>query len=96
MAVDPKLRRQGLARAMLAAAEPLAAAAGHPALYLHARLGDEPALRLYLSSGYREVQRDQPLLARLRGITPRALLVKELKPAGEYDLGGCALTDLPA
>lgn len=79
MAVDPKLRRRGLARLMLRAAEALAAAAGHPALYLHARLGDDPALRLYLSSGYQEAERDQALLARLRGITPRALLVKQLR-----------------
>ncbi|PSC75660.1 acyl-N-acyltransferase [Micractinium conductrix] len=78
MAVDGKLRRYGFARLMLAAAEGLAAAQGGRQLYLHARLADAPAQQLYLSSGYAVVGRDG-FLAKLRGITPRALMVKPLQ-----------------
>lgn len=67
MAVDPKLRRNGVARAMLRACG--AAAARGPAggagagvardeIYLHVREGDEPAARLYAGYGYEEVERD--------------------------------------
>lgn len=78
MAVDVKLRRQGHARRMLAAAEALVAARGFSSVWLHARLGDGPAQQLYLSAGYRVVDRDNALLAKVRGITPRALMVKDL------------------
>lgn len=77
MAVDVKLRRQGAARLMLAAAESLAAARGFSAVWLHVRLADEAARALYLSSGYEIVQKDTAM-ARLRGITPRALCRKAI------------------
>lgn len=77
MAVDVTLRRFGHARQMLAAAEALTRAAGHSCVWLHARLGDDAAQQLYLSSGYREVERDS-FLAKLQGITPRSLMTKEL------------------
>ena len=76
IAVDPKFRRQGMARKMLAACEALAAARGFGKFYLHVRLGDDAARALYVSSGYREVDTDSWLL-KLRGITPKALLVKD-------------------
>ena len=79
MAVDVKLRRMGHARLMLAAAEALAAARGFPYIWLHVRLGDDVARVLYASSGYTVVEQDAPLLARLRGITPRALMRKQLR-----------------
>ncbi len=77
MAVDVRLRRQGHARRMLATAEALSAARGFAAIYLHARLTDEAAQELYLSSGYEVVDQDS-FLVKLRGITPRALMRKLL------------------
>ena len=70
---------QGLARRMLGACEALAARRCVPSLYLHARLGDEPALALYQTSGYVPVDQDSWLI-RLQGRTPRALMRKELSP----------------
>jgi ribosomal protein S18 acetylase RimI-like enzyme len=77
IAVDPSQRRRGHARRMLAAAEALAAARGCPELCLHVRLGDEAPRMLYDSCAYQATQQDSPL-ARLRGITPRALMHKQL------------------
>ena len=77
MAVDVKHRRQGYARLILKAAEALAVARGFPFIYLHARLGDEPAKQLYLSAGYEILQSDS-YLVRLKGTTPRALMRKPL------------------
>ena len=79
MAVDGKLRRQGHARLMLAAAEALVAARGFTSIWLHARLADAAAQQLYLSSGYGVVEQDNALLAKMRGITPRALMRKQLQ-----------------
>lgn len=76
IAVDPKFRRRGLARRMLAACEAMAADRGFGRFYLHVRLGDDAARALYETSGYREVDTDTWLL-KLRGITPKALLVKD-------------------
>ncbi|EFN57398.1 hypothetical protein CHLNCDRAFT_142821 [Chlorella variabilis] len=78
MAVDMSQRRQGHARRMLAAAEALVAACGFPSVYLHVRLSDEPAQQLYRTSGFVAVERDNVVLAKVRGITPRALLCKQL------------------
>ncbi|KAL4420978.1 hypothetical protein ABPG77_001297 [Micractinium sp. CCAP 211/92] len=78
MAVDAKLRRRGLARKMLAAAEALVASAGQREIYLHVRLADAPAQQLYTSSGFEVLTRDNALLAKVRGITPRALMRKRL------------------
>lgn len=78
MASDLKLRRRGHARLMLAAAEALVAARGYDALWLHVRLADAAAQALYASSGYSVVERDNSLLAKVRGITPRALMRKQL------------------
>eukprot|EP00887_Chlorella_sp_A99_P004761 scaffold4.g4761.t1 len=80
MAVDPSFRRQGHACRMLAAAEGLAARRGVAEVYLHARLADAPALALYASSGYEEVDRDSWLL-KLWGLTPRALMRKRVPAA---------------
>jgi len=63
MAVDPKLRRQGIARQMLAACNAAAAQCGASArprseIWLHVREGDEPARGLYAGCGYEEVERE--------------------------------------
>ena len=67
MAVDPRLRRQGIARALLAACDAAAAAAprlGAPParadVYLHVRGGDAAARALYSSFGYEEVEKEAP------------------------------------
>ncbi|MBE7325375.1 GNAT family N-acetyltransferase [Nocardioides sp. Y6] len=55
MYVVPELRRRGLARAMLAAVEADARAAGAAASVLETGLRQPEAIALYLSEGYREV-----------------------------------------
>ena len=79
MAVEPRFRRRGYARRMLAACEALAVARHFEEVYLHARLGDDPALQLYETNGYRTVDEDS-WLVKLRGVTPRALLAKRVLP----------------
>lgn len=76
IAVDPKFRRRGIARQMLAACESLAASRGFQRFYLHVRLGDEAAQTLYETSGYRNVASDS-WLVKLRGLTPSSLMVKQ-------------------
>lgn len=73
MSVDAKLRRRGLARRMLAAAEALVASVGQREICLHARLADAPAQQLYLSSGFEVLSRDNALVAKVGGPgVPRA------------------------
>jgi ribosomal-protein-alanine N-acetyltransferase len=55
IAVAPKLRRQGRARALLAAAIGIAAAAGARALFLEVGAGNAAARALYAAAGLREV-----------------------------------------
>jgi ribosomal protein S18 acetylase RimI-like enzyme len=76
IAVDPKFRRQGVARSVLNASESLAAKLGYPRFYLHVRLGDDAARSLYESSGYTVVDEDS-FLVKLRGRTPVCLMVKK-------------------
>ncbi len=72
-------RRQGYAKILLKACEELARGEGSRHLSLHARLSDEPAQQLYIASfGYGAVARDS-FLAKLRGVTPRALLRKRIQ-----------------
>jgi len=76
IAVDPKFRRQGIARQMLAACEALAAEQGYKRFYLHVRLGDVSARSLYETSGYVVVE-EESFLVKLTGRTPVCLMVKE-------------------
>ncbi len=69
-----------MARLLLHACEELCAARGFRRIYLHARLADEPAAQLYESSGYVTEDKDS-FLVKLRGITPRALMYKEVAAA---------------
>jgi GNAT superfamily N-acetyltransferase len=78
VAVDVSFRRQGHAARMLAACEALCAALGFARLYLHVRLGDGPARALYDAAGFAEVDADS-WLVKVRGIVPRALMVKEVR-----------------
>ncbi len=75
IAVDPKFRRQGIARQMLRACEEIAAAQGYTRFYLHVRLGDDAARSLYETSGYTVVDEDS-ILVKLRGRTPICLMLK--------------------
>lgn len=69
IAVDPKFRRQGIARQMLASCETLAAQRGYKRFYLHVRLGDVSARSLYETSGYVVVD-EESFLVKLTGRTP--------------------------
>lgn len=53
LAVRPDLQARGVGRALLVAAVEAAAAAGHPAVVLHALDDNLPALRLYEAAGFR-------------------------------------------
>lgn len=82
IAVASSLRQRGVGRALLEAAERYASARGHDALYLHARLVDSPALRLYSSAGFVSVDTDSPLAPLLRWRRRQTLMRKELLVAG--------------
>jgi ribosomal protein S18 acetylase RimI-like enzyme len=68
VAVDPGLRRKGIATALVRAAEQVAAAAsggdgsgaGVRSMWLHVRQADPAAQALYQRAGYEEVGRDGP------------------------------------
>ena len=53
LAVRPDVQARGVGRALLVAAVEAAAAAGHPAVVLHALDDNLPALRLYEAAGFR-------------------------------------------
>ena len=74
---DPLFRRLGIARYMLKTVEEISTAHGFHTIYLHVRLGDETARKLYDSCGYVEVSADS-WLVKLQGRTPNALLCKKL------------------
>ena len=54
LAVDEGFRRHGVATAMIAALQTLAAARGVYVIFVQADLGDEPAIALYTKLGVRE------------------------------------------
>jgi ribosomal protein S18 acetylase RimI-like enzyme len=56
MAVAPAHRRQGIARALLRTAEAFCRAAGYTRIVLSTSELQQPAMRLYASSGYRLVR----------------------------------------
>jgi ribosomal protein S18 acetylase RimI-like enzyme len=60
MAVSDACKGRGLGRALMAAAVERAKAAGAPRLYLETNSGLAPALALYRSFGFREIQPDTP------------------------------------
>jgi ribosomal protein S18 acetylase RimI-like enzyme len=60
MAVSDACKGRGLGRALMAAAVERAKAAGAPRLYLETNSSLAPALALYRSFGFREIQPDTP------------------------------------
>ncbi len=60
MAVSDACKGRGLGRALMAAAVERAKAAGAPRLYLETNSGLAPALALYRSFGFREIQPETP------------------------------------
>ena len=64
MAVSDAHKGRGLGRALMAACVERARAAGAPRLYLETNSGLAPALALYRSFGFREIQPDDALALR--------------------------------
>jgi len=60
MAVSDAYKGRGLGRALMSAAVERARAAGAPRLYLETNSGLAPALALYRSFGFREIQPETP------------------------------------
>jgi ribosomal protein S18 acetylase RimI-like enzyme len=79
LVVSGKHRNQGMARALLDAAETLARESGKETIGLHVSEGNVTALRLYESYGYEEKSRQRSLLtAYFLGIRDWLYLQKEL------------------
>ena len=79
LVVSGKHRNQGMARALLDAAETLARESGKETVGLHVSEGNVAALRLYESYGYEEKSRQRSLLtAYFLGIRDWLYLQKEL------------------
>jgi ribosomal protein S18 acetylase RimI-like enzyme len=79
LVVSGKHRNQGMARALLDAAETLARESGKETVGLHVSEGNVTALRLYESYGYEEKSRQRSLLtAYFLGIRDWLYLQKEL------------------
>jgi ribosomal protein S18 acetylase RimI-like enzyme len=79
LVVSGKHRNQGMARALLNAAETLARESGKETVGLHVSEGNVAALRLYESYGYEEKSRQRSLLtAYFLGIREWLYLQKEL------------------
>lgn len=74
MAVDSKFRRQGVARALLAACEGAAVAAGRREVWLHVREADAPARALYVGAGYQQVAKDSWMDTMMHKMRPRLLM----------------------
>jgi ribosomal protein S18 acetylase RimI-like enzyme len=77
MAVIMPLRRQGIATALLSAAEQATLSQGKPAIYMLVRYKDPSALAFYLKAGYTVADTHSPLVA-LLGIDRQLLLCKNL------------------
>ncbi len=78
MAVHPDHRRQGIARHLLSSAEHIAALACEERMYLHLRLIDQPAGRLYRGSDFKQMAEDN-FLMQLLGQDRKYLMCKELR-----------------
>ena len=78
LAVDPRARRQGQGRGLLAAFERAARQAGAAQAFLEVAVDNEAALALYHSAGWRETGRRPGYYARATGAVDAAILAKAL------------------
>lgn len=81
MAVDPKFRRSGVAKALLEACDRAVALTGLQDVHLHVRKSDSGAQELYTRRGYAEIDRDGAFKLSLQfkaGPSPRILMKKTL------------------
>jgi len=84
MAVNPDYQRRGIARKLLAACEVLAKQRGKSELYLHVKVDDRIAIRLYDSYGFQPKRAFSPsqVLDLVRdGRQTRRLMVKRIDPS---------------
>lgn len=81
MAVLPSLRRRGVGKALLRAAEALARTVHRDEIFLHCRVIDDAPRRLYEGAGYRAVAGDSHLSAFL-GLQRRRVLMSKRLPDG--------------
>ena len=89
-AVAEPFRRQGVARALLRAAEAQAARWGFPptALVLHVHADNAAARALYTSAGWEELDADATLPSLLLGRRQRVLMARSLQRGGGGGGGG--------
>ena len=76
MAVDPALRRQGIASTMLSAAERVAREWAEQLAVLHVYQDNTKAIELYKKAGFAVIFQDAPWLAKL-AVRPRFLMRKD-------------------
>jgi ribosomal-protein-alanine N-acetyltransferase len=81
LAVEPDQRRQGLGRALLAAAEGAARAAGAETLFLEVAADNPAAIALYRAAGFESVGRRRGYYARAGGVVDALVLRKALASA---------------
>ncbi|MBR7617986.1 GNAT family N-acetyltransferase [Phenylobacterium sp. 20VBR1] len=84
LAVDPAARRQGVARALVAAAAITARAAGAAAMFLEVAVDNDPAIALYEAHGFVRAGRRPSYYDRGGGIYVDAAVMR-------LDLGGTSL-----
>lgn len=84
LAVDPGARRQGVARALVAAAAVAARSAGAGAMFLEVAVDNHPAIALYEAQGFGRAGRRPSYYDRGGGIYVDAVVMR-------LDLGGVAL-----
>ena len=78
MAVEPSLRRQGVATVLLAAAEKVVQEWREQLAVLHVYQDNTPAIKLYEKRGFETIFQDAPWLAKL-AVRPRYLLRKNFR-----------------
>jgi ribosomal-protein-alanine N-acetyltransferase len=77
LAVDPARRRQGAARALLAAAEGAALAAGAETLFLEVAVDNPAAIALYRGAGFEPAGRRRDYYARATAAAVDALVLRK-------------------